>query len=414
MNRDEGRPPPPITILHVITRLVRGGAQLVVRDLLRHADHGEFRVVVAAGPETGSEGSLWEEIESFGIETHRVPSLQREIQPRLDLRALGELRTLIREIQPNVVHAHTSKAGLLGCRAARSERVPAIVFAPHGHIAASGAKIPGVPDRGWKRWLLRTLARYNSKLAHVVVAPNESERRDGIQHGMWSDGGSITIPNGIDTERFQPRNAADARTLAGWPKADAESDAPRLMGCVARLTEEKGVDLAVCALRDLPDVTLVVIGDGPERPRLEQLAAEIGVADRVIFHGITEDVSALYSAFDLVVVPSRTEAHGLVAAEALACGVPVVTSGVGGLRSIVVPGKTGLHFGKDDPAALAAVARQLLDNPDRANTLAEAGRAHVAHSFSLRTMISRTERLYRELLTDSPAAVPSRTAAPAS
>ncbi len=402
--------PSNIRVLHIITRMVRGGAQLVVRDLLCHTNNSRFRVALAAGPETGAEGSLWDEIEaSPEIQIYRVPALQRAISPVRDLRAFIQLRRVIQRENPHVVHAHTSKAGLLGCLAARRERVPAIVLAPHGHIVAPDARIPGIPQSGIKRWLLGRAARYSAKLADRVIAPNDSERQDGIAHGMWTEENSITVANGIDTERFRPRDRDHARREAGWPEGRL------LIGCVARLTEEKGVDIAVRAMAHLPEATLVLIGDGPDREKLQSLAEELGVQDRVVFHGLAADVAPLYPGLDLLVVPSRTEAHGLVAAEALSCEIPVVTSGVGGLRSLVTDGTTGLYFQKDNAHSLAEMASRLLADRELAARFGRAGRASVKERFSLSAMIEATERLYLKLLTESAAPnTESHSPAPAS
>ena len=322
--------------MHIITRLVRGGAQQLVLDLCRDLTCRDLNVLLVAGDQTGAEGSLWEEAGALGITTLRVPSLVREIAPLRDYRALRRLRRLMRAHRPDIVHAHTSKAGLLGCLAARRERVPAIVLAPHGHILGKDAQIPGVPRRGLKRRLLAAACRHNVRCAHVVVAPNDAEREDGIRHGLWRAEDAVTIPNGVDTERFRPRDRATARARLGL-----ESDRP-VVGAVARLTREKGIDLAIEALCTLPDAVLVIVGDGPERESLVTQARSLDVAERTLFAGIARNVETVLPAFDVCLVPSRTESHGMAAAEALASEVPVVASDVGGLRSLVIHEKTAL------------------------------------------------------------------------
>lgn len=338
----------PHEVWHGITRLVRGGAQLVVLDLIAGLDRSRFTPVLLAGPETGSEGSLWPEAEALCIELVRVPSLVRPVAPARDLAALRDLTRRLRERRPALVHAHTSKAGFLLCRAARRATIGGVVLSPHGHIAGTGAQIPGVPSRGWKRRILRSLARRSARDADLIVCPNEEERRDGIAHGMWSEERSVVVPNGIDTERFAPAPRDAARRALGWAV-----DVPTV-GVVARLTREKGIDVAIEAVALLPGVRCAVVGDGPERATLEARARELGVGDRVEFLGVRGDVAAVMPAFDALLVPSRTEAHGMVAVEALACGVPVVASDVGGLRGIVDPDRTGLRVPPDDPAACRA------------------------------------------------------------
>ncbi|MFN0058992.1 MAG: glycosyltransferase [Planctomycetota bacterium] len=381
-----------LRILHIITRLVRGGAQLVVRDLVAGLIERGHTLAVVAGEETGSEGSLWPELAALRLELVRAPSLVRAVQPFSDVRALGELRRAIRAFRPDVVHAHTSKAGFLGCLAARKERVGAIVLAPHGHIIGADAQIPGVPAHGFKRWILKTAARRNCKYADVVVAPNDFERTDGVRLRMWTNEQCRVVPNGVDVERFAPRARAPARAFLQIP-IDA-----RVVFVVARLTREKGVDVAVRALEELPGVTMCIAGDGPERAPLEALAAERGVSDRVRLLGLRTDVAEILPAADVVAVPSRTEAHGLVAAEALACELPVVASAVGGLQSLVLDGDTGLLVSPNDASRLAGALRRILDDRPFALELAARGLRHIRAHFSHAAMIERTIDIYEELL----------------
>jgi len=384
--------PPPHEVWHGITRLVRGGAQRIALDLVRGLDRSRFRPVLLAGTETGAEGSLWPEAEALGIEVIRLPALVRAVAPWRDLRALREAGRLLRARRPAIVHAHTSKAGFILCRAARRAGVPAVVLSPHGHILGASAQIPGVPSGGWRRRVLAHLARRSAEDADAVVCPNEAEREEGIALGMWRAERSVVVPNGVDTDRFRPADRAAARRSLGIA-ADG-----RVVGAVARLTREKGIDLAIEAVAALPGVRLVIVGDGPERAELGALARSRGVADRVDFLGLREDLPALYPAFDALLVPSRTEAHGLVAAEALACAVPVVAARVGGLRSIVEEGRNGLLAAPEDAAALAAALRRLLEDPSWAERLGRQGREGVVERWSLAAMIRGTEELYERLL----------------
>mgnify|MGYP002638887196 CR=1 FL=1 len=385
-------PEAPIEVWHGITRLVRGGAQGVVLDLLAGLDRGRFRPVLLSGEETGSEGSLWPEAEALGIELIRIPTLVRAVSPWNDVRTLRHLTRLLRERRPAIVHAHTSKAGFLLCRAARRAKIAGIVFSPHGHIAGASAEIPGVPKRGIKRRILSQLARQSARDAHVVVCPNDAERRDGIAHRMWTEQRSIVVPNGIDTDRFEPAPHAAACATIGIDARIAT------IGVVARLTREKGVDLAITALAEIPEAQLVIVGDGPERAALETLTIDYEVADRVTFLGMRDDVASLYPAFDVLAVPSRTEAHGLVAAEALSCEVPVIAARVGGLQSIVESDRCGAFFPPGNATALATALTRVLEDRPWAERLGRAGRRLVLERWSRRAMLSGTEELYLKLL----------------
>ncbi len=379
-----------IRLFQVITRMVRGGAQQIVLDLLRGLDRERFEPIFVAGTETGAEGSLWDEVERLGITVYRLPELVRNISPRSDYSAYRQLRRLIARERPDVVHSHTSKAGLLGSLAARREEAPLVVLSPHGHILGGGAKIPGVPEHGLKRRILAKLARKSGDLADVIIAPNQTELIEGIALGLWPEERSVCVPNGVDTERFAPRERETARRALGL------SSHEYLIGVAARLTREKGIDVAIRALPSVACARLVVIGDGPELGALRELARHLGVADRVEFYGLCRQMPELLPALDLCVVPSRTEAHGMVAAEALSCEIPVVSSDVGGLRSLVIDGTTGLRVPPDNALALAAALRTLIGDPDYAKKLARAGRRRMVEEYSIERMIIQTESIYIE------------------
>lgn len=384
-----------LRVCHVITRLVHGGAQLVVLDLLRGLDRDRFELELVAGTETGSEGSLWDEARALGVEITAIPSLVRPIRPWRDLQALRALRRHFARTRPDIVHAHTSKAGLLGCVAAHRARVTGIVLAPHGHILGADAQIPGVPSRGLKRGILAMVARRNTRYASVVVCPNETEREDGVRHGLWRNENSVTVGNGIDTDRFRPLDRGEVRTEEGWPV-----DTP-VIGLVARLSPEKGIDIAISAVRDWPEATLIVVGDGPLRAALAEQAS--GLGDRVRFLGLRTDVARLVAGFDLLWVPSWTEAHGLVAAESLSAGTPVVATDVGGLRSLVIDEgeadpATGRRVPPGDAAALRHASVELLGSPETYLRLSTQGRARIEERFSLHSMIRETAALYDRLV----------------
>jgi glycosyltransferase involved in cell wall biosynthesis len=388
----------PVKVLHVITRMVRGGAQRVVLDLAGGLaelhGRGAFEVVLAAGEETGSEGSLWAEAEVLaarhGFGLVRVGPLVRDVRPVADVHAYFELRRLIGHLRPKVVHGHTSKAGLIACLAAKHERVRS-VFSPHGHIMGDGAQIPGVPGRGLKRRVLGVAARMNSRVADALVAPNEGEKEDGALRGLWTREQCTVVPNGIDVGRFRPRDGVEARRAAGIGAS------AQVIGVVARLTSEKGVDIAVRAMRELPGVVLLVAGDGPERGALEGVAREASVSERVRFLGEVEAPEGVYAACDLLVVPSRSEAHGMVAGEAMACGLPVVAASVGGLAGFAGAGGCEMIL-PENPQALADAVRRLLGDEETRGAMARNGREYIERGFSREAMIAATAKLYRELL----------------
>lgn len=385
------------TVLHIITRLVAGGAARVVLDQSRLLHGVGWNVHLAAGPQTGSEGSFWPEAEAMAargqIVLHPLPDMVRELSLVRDAIALIRTRALISRIAPTIVHAHTSKAGLIGTLAARRIGGPGVVLTPHGHIFNREAQIPGIPKDGIKRWVLEKMAALSSKAAHVVTCPNQSELDEGLRVGVWTASKARVVPNGIDTAKFVPRDRLSARQLLDLPIER------KIIGVAARLTPEKGVDLAISALKHLPQQWLLtVVGDGPERENLARHAEAEGVADRVRWLGKVDDMAAVYPAFDMLMVPSRSEAHGLVAAEAMACGVPVVAARVGGLQSVVAEGTTGTFAAPEDPKSLAAAATWVANQSPE--SFAEC-RDWVESRWSHRAMLEAHVATYEELAGDT-------------
>lgn len=375
-------PPSPrlLRVLHVITRLVVGGAQentlLTVCGLRARG----YEVELAAGPEAGPEGVLQV---PEGIVFHRIPTLVREIRPLADLRALWDLYWLMARGY-DVVHTHTSKAGVLGRIAARLAGVPVVVHTPHGHV------YHGYGGRVRSRlfvWVERLLARWTD----VLVALTESERREHLAEKVGRAEQWCVIPSGVEIERYRKPTPL-RRSDLGLPEASF------VVGCVARLVPVKGIEDAVTATAQLVDLTppvhLVLVGDGPQRGALQKLAGQLGVRERVHFLGLRRDVPDLLPVFDILVLPSRNEGMGRVLVEAQAAGVPVVATRVGGVPDLVSEGQTGRLVPPGDPAALAAAIRSLAEDRAALTQMRDAARAHVAECLSAEAMVASLEAVY--------------------
>jgi len=269
-----------------------------------------------------------------------------------------------------VVHAHASRDHVLGTLAARMAGVP-IVRTLHNFLESSLSK-----------WARRQMAR-----AARLVCVSQALKDHLPEYGLPLDR-AVVIPNGIDTERFAPGDPREARDGLGLP-GDAT-----IVGAVGNLIPVKGYELLLEAMRDVPDALLALGGDGPERQRLESLARDLGLQDRVRFLGHQADPRALYRAADVFAMSSRMEAFPLVALEAQSCAKPVVAFAVGGIPEAVEDGRSGRLAPPEDPAALARAIRDVLADP---RAMGEAARARIERSFSLRRMAVRISELYEEV-----------------
>jgi glycosyltransferase involved in cell wall biosynthesis len=188
------------------------------------------------------------------------------------------------------------------------------------------------------------------------------------------------------------------------PVADNVADpAPRIsegpvVGAVARLSVEKGIDLLIRALPELPGVDVLLVGDGPERPALELLAHELHVAERVHFLGWRDDVASLLHSIDVLALPSRSEGAPLVVAEAGLCRVPVVAARVGGVPEVVLDGENGLLVPPEDPHALARAIGSLVGDPELRARMGARGREIALERYSPAATARSFEAIYRELV----------------
>ncbi len=240
-------------------------------------------------------------------------------------------------------------------------------------------QLPVEPDHEWIRFVKRTLVRgVDAHVAVGVRAAREVERQIGLAPG------SIRTIESAVQEFAASRNGA-ARTRP-------------LIGTTARLDHQKGLDVLLHALPALPGVDVEIVGDGPEREALMALARENGVAERVTFAGWSEQARDWLGRWDAFVLPSRFEGLPLAILDAMLAELPVVATDVGSVSEAVQDGVTGLLVRPDDPQALAAALRRVLDDPELARGLGHRARAAALERFTARAAARRYEALYAELL----------------
>src|SRR5947207_3576106 len=295
----------------------------------------------------------------YGVEPISLPTLKRNIG-LADLAALLFLVRQIRSWRPHILHTHTAKAGALGRVAAvmsGSRRPPVIVHTFHGHVL-TGYFSP--PVSAIFRWTERLLARIST----CLIAVSEEVRDDLVRLGVAPPERIWVIPLGFDLSRFDaPEEELRARREAFRASLGIPLDVP-LVTLVGRLEPIKRVDrfLRVAELIDEPSPWFLVVGDGSLREELQRSAEAADLGDRLVWAGLRDDMPDVYFASDVVAVTSDNEGTAVTAIEAQAAGLPVVTTRVGGMASVVSDGESGYVTAPEDEAELAkAVARLVLD-----------------------------------------------------
>lgn len=366
----------PIKVLHLITELDTGGAQIALLRLLACLDRQRYAAAVACL--YNGQASVARQIGALGIP---VTDLGMPSRWRLD--ALLRLYRLLRRERPHLLHTWMFHANLPGRILGRLAGVP-IVISSQRTMGMEGA-------------FRRTLDRLTAPLADRVICVSQAVAEYAVAAiGLPPDQLAV-IPNGVPLEDFEPLPPREqARAALDLPAAGP------LIGTASRAHPVKGLDVLLEAFsslsQDFPAARLAIAGDGPQLPALERRAARLGCERRVTFLGRRQDVPLFLAALDAFALPSFHEGLPNAALEAMAAGLPVVASRVGGMPEAVEDGVTGFLVPPGDPRALAGALGRLLADPALARRLGEAARQRVARLYPLSRTVQETERLYEALL----------------
>ena len=339
-----------ISVVHVITRLTMGGSSENTVSTIEALERAGYASTLVVGPE--SEAPTVADARVRGCRLVEIPWLARSVRPAHDVAAVLALVRLFRALRPPIVHTHTSKAGFVGRLAARLAGVPVVIHQPHGHI------FYGYWGRA-RTGLFVALERLAARWTDALVALTPREVEEHVERGIGRAAQWAVVPSGVPTAALRaaaPSRAA-ARARLGLPAAAF------VVAGVGRLVPIKGFDLLVDALPALvarvPSAHVLLIGDGEERAALEARAAALGVGERLRITGAVGDVSGLLPAADVLAAPSRNEGMGRVLVEAMAIGLPVVGTMVGGIPDVILDGECGRLVPPDDAAALAVALADL-------------------------------------------------------
>lgn len=376
-----------LRVLHVMEATI-GGTRRHLIDVAREQRRLGLAVDVIASAERAPDFRRdLDELAREGVEVVELPMVRR-VAPLIDLRHLRALERELAARRPDVVHTHSSKAGVLGRLASLELSIGARVHTPHTFAFLFHAMFGPL-----KRKLFREIEIGLSQSTAAVIAVSESEGETIRRSGVVPPERVRVVPNGIEVTRWREAEPA-SRAELGVPGGAA------LLAVAGLLNVAKGQDLALRALAEpeLAGAHLLLAGEGEERARWERLAIELGLGERAHFLGWREDVPRLFAAADVVLLPSRWEAMPYAVLEAMAAGKPVVASSVDGARELVGEGLTGRLVACEDPHALAAATAELLAlGPARRAELGRAGRARVVERYSSRAMARGLIDVYREV-----------------
>jgi glycosyltransferase involved in cell wall biosynthesis len=380
-----------IRVLRLFSRLNIGGPAIHVILTTAGLDRERYESHLVVGHEGEREGNFFNLAKEKGIPFTLIPSFVRRIHPILDLITLARLLRLMKRERPDVVHTHTAKAGALGRLAARLAGVPVVVHTFHGSVfqgyfGSLGSRI--------FQFIETALAR----LSDAVIAVSPRVARELEQRKVAPKEKIEVIHLGLELDRFEQvsKHRGELRQELGIGPGVS------LLGIVGRLVPIKDVPTALEAmprvLDSMPDVVLLVVGDGPERERLESMASQLGLATHVKFLGFRYDLERIYADLDVALNCSLNEGTPVALIEAMTANVPVLATRVGGTPDLLQEGKLGRLVPPGDPNLLADRIIEILSDHQRAAVVSFEARRRVLTGFSLPRLLCDLDVLYTRLL----------------
>jgi glycosyltransferase involved in cell wall biosynthesis len=358
----------PMRILYLVTKADLGGAQVHILDLLRgFLDRLDLTVA------TGEEGYFTEAVKNLGVPCHILPNLVHPIRVMKDCRAVFDVVSLINSVEPDVVHTHTSKAGLVGRLAARAAGVPS-VYTAHTWCFAEGTSrkwhLSGVPAE-------RLAGIYSSAIVNV----SDANRSLALSRGIASPDRHLTIWNGIPDAPHRANPGAD-----GIPN----------IVMVGRFAEQKDQLLLLRAYAGLRNsARLWFVGEGPLFPAVASEVSRLGVRDRVEFLGRRMDIAEILAHAHVFTLATKWEGFPLSILEAMRAGLPVIASKVGGVPEAVTDGETGLLVEPGDLASLRESLDLLVAQAGIRQKMGDAGRKRYLAHFTVEPMLDKTLMVYQ-------------------
>lgn len=378
-------------VLHIITRLIVGGAQENTVYTCQLLDRERYEVDLVIGPQLGAEGELVSTVDREKVGLTVIDPLVREVSPAKEIAAYRALYSFIKKGGYDVVHTHSSKAGILGRIAAHRARVPVIVHTVHGW---------GFHDRmgALEKNIFVTAEKFCEPMTDRLVVVTDLDIEKGLSLGIGSPEKYVKIYSAIDLDKFMNVKvdlAAKKRELGLDPELP-------VVGCVGRLSPQKApeifVRMAAEVLKKRDKVNFIFVGGGPLRAEVERLIGELRLGDRIFLVGLRRDVPELLRVMDVFVLLSLWEGLPRVFAQAMAAGLPIVASNVGGAAEVIRDGVNGFLVPPGEHVQAAGKVLSLLDDENLRKRMAAAPPDFLRENFCVKRMVEKIDSLYVELL----------------
>ena len=380
-----------IKVLRIVTRLNIGGPAFHTILLTAHLDPEIFRSRLVKGEEGKQEGEMNELLKRKKVIPILIPELTRELSLKEDLTAFWKMYKLICQERPDIVHTHMAKAGTLGRLAAKLAGVSIIVHTFHGHVFHSYFGT-------LKSKIFVLMEKLLALLSTKILVVSQKQREEILGYKIAPSRKVVCIPLGLELEPF-----LEAERKRGQLRRELNlSQDRKLVGIIARLVPVKGHNFLFEAARRInsvfPQIRFLVVGDGPLRKELEDLAAQLGIRKNVIFCGFRKDLPKIYADLDVVVLTSLNEGLPVAIIEGMAAAKPVVAFDVGGVRDLIQDNVTGILLPFGDVQKLADSITHLLKNPGESERLGQNARRRAYPHLDFRRLVGDMEDFYCQLM----------------
>jgi glycosyltransferase involved in cell wall biosynthesis len=374
-----------INLLYVITKLELGGAQKQLLSLIKHLDQDKFKPFLF----TAQDGFLILEASSIkGLTLKKSRWLERSINPLKDLLALIEIYWFIKKNNIEIVHTHSSKAGILGRLAAGLAEVKVILHTVHGWSFDDYKPI-------WKRILFIWLERLNARFSDKLVVTSNYDRQKGLDNHIGQENKYSLIRYGVDYTEFNIKDQNIREELGINPN-------DLVVGMIACFKPQKSppdfIKLANLVNKVLPDVKFLLVGDGILRRKIEKLISKFNLQKQVVLTGWRDDIPRILSAIDVFVLTSLWEGLPITVLEAMAASKPVISTHTGGVTEVIAEGKSGFLVTPRDINKMSERIAVLIKDENLRRQIGQNARQSLDSNFTLTNMISKTENLYEELM----------------
>lgn len=370
-----------VSLCYVVNEFIEGSVNTLIHQIIKASDPDEYEFhVLALKPDDGAMKSAFQDAGAAAFNTG--------LGDRVGYGALRQLRRYFAEHSIQMVHTHVLRPDVLGGLAGRLARHPIVLSTKHNPRYSS--RQPA--------WIMRNAVYWPVMyLPHHIITVTDLIRQQAIASLRINPSRITTIHNGVETDKFYcPEAREPVRAELGLGPHELA------LMYVGRVIEGKGLSDLLPAVATIvprhPELRVVIVGDGPIRGRLEHLAQELGMRDKVLFTGQRSDVAAVLAAADIFVLPSFIEGLPLSMLEAMSAGKPVVAGISGGVPEVISDGEHGLLHRPGDRDGLVAALTRMIEDPEQRQCMAEAGQRRAREHFSVERMIARHHELYRRLL----------------